>query len=108
MIQLTNGATVHAAYIVPAGPSMKPRGAVLAETETDWVVWTIYWDGDIHIDHDGDGRHHEVWECEQGTYIGKSMARNPEGGDPHRLAELSFGRKVHFFTTAGIHEGMTQ
>ena len=86
MIQLSNGAKVHAAFIQPASPGMKPTGVVFAETETDWCTWSIYWDGDwVDLGEDGN---HEVWEAETGYYYQKS--------DPgaQRLAQLNFSFRL--------------
>ena len=88
MIQLSNGAKVHAAFIQPASPGMKPNGVVFAETETDWCTWSIYWDGDSTMDDTDEGLTHEVWEAETGYYYQKS--------DPgaQRLAQLNFGFRL--------------
>lgn len=90
MIQLSNGATVHAAFILPASPGMKPNGVVLAEQERDWVTWSIYWDGETTGD--AEGQTHELWECETGCYFQKMYSGI--NGEGKRLAELSFGFRL--------------
>ena len=92
MIQLSNGAKVHAAFILPASPGMKPNGVVLAEQECDWVTWSIHWDGDCAMADDEEGLTHEVWECETGHYFSKSY--QGMNGEAKRLAELSFGFRL--------------
>lgn len=93
MICVRNG-KVHAAFILPASPGVKPHGLVLAETATDWVTWNIYWDGDLKFDDEGTdgGLTHELWEAECGHYFQKSMPESQ--GDPQRLAHYDFGLRL--------------
>jgi hypothetical protein len=86
MIRLTNGATVHAAFILPASPGMKPHGLVLAETENDFVTWEIYWDGETTGDERG--QTHELWECETGPLLPTGHAPNPRQPSPHGRVRL--------------------
>ena len=90
MIQLSNGAKVHAAFIRPASPGMKPSGLVLAEQERDWVTWSIYWDGDTTGDEEG--QTHEVWEAECGHYYQKEYSGL--NGEGQRMAERDFGHRL--------------
>lgn len=88
MIHLTNGAKVLAAFIVPATPGMKPNGLVLAETETDFVTWSIYWDG--KTTGDDQGQTHELWECETGHYFQKSASYM----QADREGQIDFGLRL--------------
>ena len=92
MIQLSNGAKVHAAFIRPASPGMKPSGLVLAEQERDWVTWSIYWDGDSAMADDEEGLTHEVWEAECGHYYQKEYSGL--NGEGQRMAEQDFGHRL--------------
>jgi hypothetical protein len=101
MLTLSNGATVHAAYIVPASWGIKPHGICLANNgRGDWVVWNIYWDGVLSNPNIGDGSH-EVWEAENGDYF----LNNDEG----RLgAELNFGRRLFRMMTDQMFQGFRE
>jgi len=102
MIRLSNGATVHAAYLLPARPGMKPSGLVLAETATDWVTWAVYWEGDTTGD--DEGQTHEQWEAETGHYFQKSMPHSQ--GDPEDLARFDFGLRLRRHLTYTIQRGI--
>lgn len=102
MIHLSNGAKVHAAFILPASPGMKPNGLALAETETDWCTWSIHWDGDTTGDEEG--QTHEVWEAETGHYFQKSMPISQ--GSPKPMAEYDFGLRLRRMLTHGQHRGV--
>ena len=109
MIQLSNGAKVLTAFIVPASPGMKPNGVALAETETDFVVWSIYWDGETTGD--AQGQTHELWECETGHYFQKSM--EPDRRNSRlQMAEQDFGIRLSRFLTPaqgrGVIDGYAQ
>lgn len=106
MIRLSNGATVHAAYVVPAEPSTKPHGIVLAETKTDWVVWDIYWDGQTIEDYPDNSIIHEVWESTNGHYFSKNNAGNLTDMDPRRMAYTQFGLNLRRFAHDYIRNGM--
>ena len=108
MITLTNGAEVHAAYVLPAGAGMKPNGLVLAETDTDWVVWNIYWDGELQKPDDVSETQSpgELWECETGSYFQKACP--PSMGDPKKLAELAFGLKLRRLLTEQMAAGVRE
>lgn len=103
MIRLQMG-TVHAAFVLPASPGMKPHGLVLAETPTDWVTWQVYWDG--NTTGDDEGQTHELWEAECGHYFQKSMANNPEMGDPQHMATFDFGLRLRLFMDSATIKGV--
>lgn len=106
MIQLSNGATLHAAFILPEGNSLKPHGVALAETPTDWAVWNIFWDGEwVDLDENGS---HEVWESTNGHYFSKNNSANLTADSPRRLAQLQFGRSMRRLVHTDIQEGMNQ
>ena len=107
MIKLSNGATVHAAFIMPAQPSMKPSGIALAETPTDWVVWNIYWDGQTMEDYPDNSIIHEVWESTNGHYFSKDNLNNLTGDGPRALARIQFGLKLRRLVHADIQKGLT-
>ncbi len=88
MIRLNNCEKVHAAFILPASPGMKPNGLVLAETTNDWVTWNIYWDGETTGDEEG--QTHELWQAECGHYFQKSATYL----DAQRMAENDFGHRL--------------
>lgn len=106
MITLTNGAKVHAAYVLPAGHGMKPNGLVLAEKDDAWCVWNIYWDGEIQRENDGEAPMNELWECETGSYFQKQ--RSVEEGEAKHLAELAFGLKLRRLLTETMLEGLRE
>lgn len=95
MIRLSNQAEVHAAFLLPASPGMKANGLVLAETEHDWVTWTIHQDpGQL------------IWDCETGHYFQKNMLNNPGMGDPKQLAHFDFGFRVRRIVNIHMLTGM--
>jgi hypothetical protein len=98
MLKLTNGATVHAAYILPESPGMKAHGVVLAETPTDWVTWDISWDSQNDLPFSSG-----YWDAESGTYFQKVSYPDNEA---RRLAYLNFGQRVarllNIFILTGI------
>lgn len=103
MLKLSNGATVHAAFVLPGIPgTLKPHGIVLAETHTDWVVWSIHWDGDTTGDEQG--QTNELWEAESGSYFQKGAAYL----DSQAMAEFDFGirlaRLLTNKTKQGVHD----
>lgn len=100
MIHLSNGEKVLAAYIVPASPGMKPNGLVLAETETDWVTWSVYWDGETTGD--DHGQTHELWEAETGHYWTKSSHTI----ESKRMAERDFGLRLQRFIPTQSREAI--
>jgi len=102
MLTLSNRATVHAAYIVPASPGMKAHGICLAETPTDWVVWNIYWDGEIDSLDSPIGPEHEVWEAENGDYFPKISSAEPSENTAHFI----FGRRLMRFISDNMWQGM--
>ena len=102
MIQLSNGAKVLAAFILPASPGQKPRGLVLAETLNDFVTWQIYWDGETTGDEQG--QTHELWEAEQGHYFQRGMY--PQQGNPRLMAELDFGLRLKHLLTDQQFQGV--
>jgi len=107
MIQLANGATVHAAYIIPKSEGLKDRGCVLAETPTDWVCWNIYWDGKTTMHTDSSVRmgmqHHEVWEAENGHYFQKESYQE---GEAKALASQQFTRQMTQFMTSDMTDAI--
>lgn len=105
MITLSNNAKVLAAYIVPKSPGHKPHGIVLAETETDWVTWDIYWDGIVTPN--ADDEYNELWEAEAGHYWHKTST---PGDDviAKELAELDFGSRLRRNLTSKMREAFLQ
>lgn len=94
MLRLSNGARVICAYIQPASSGVKPNGIVLAETETDWVVWSIHWDGEWEDDEDPDDTGpvaHELWQADGGDYHQKSQSGKL---NVRMAAEFQFGLKL--------------
>lgn len=101
MIKLSNGATVHAAYLLPAGLGTKPHGVVLGETPTDWVTWHVYWDGEFVI---SENEGHEVWEAETGHYFQKAYTQN--GNNPELMARFDYGLRLRRFIESSILDGV--
>lgn len=102
MLKLSNGATVHAAYIVPGGDGMKPNGVVLADNGNSWVTWLIHWDGLVEASEFG-GEEHEIWEAESGMYFDKDFVR--EATAPMNKAHRSFGARVKRLMSSTMAEG---
>jgi hypothetical protein len=71
MLKLNNGHPVIAAHVV------RGKGAILAESNTDYIVWDAHWNPDA-----------EEWDCSNGHYFQKSM--NPESGDAWKMAKYMF------------------
>lgn len=108
MIKLSNGATVHAAFLLPAGFGTKPHGVVLAETPTDWVTWHVYDNGEFVINDEvaTEARAWEVWEAETGHYFQKSMSRLDTMPDPKMMAEFDYGLRLKRFFNDHILSGV--
>lgn len=106
MIKLSNGATVHAAFLLPAGLGTKPHGVVLAETPTDWVTWHVYDDGDFVISDEVDtlSQAWEVWEAETGHYFQKSMPETQ--GNSELMARFDYGLRLRRFLESTILDGV--
>lgn len=104
MIQVKNGAKVHAALLLPASEGMKPHGLVLAETSHDWVTWQVYWNGDTIGD--PDGQTHELWDAEHGHYFQKSMHLSQ--GDPQELAKFAFGLRLRYLLGDSALRGVAE
>lgn len=106
MLHLSNGATVHAAYLIPASEGLKDRGCVLAETSTDWVCWNIYWDGEVQHPEDipETSSPTEVWEAENGHYFQKGD--NQTSIASRILASQQFTRQMKQFMTSDMTDAI--
>jgi hypothetical protein len=102
MIKLSNGATVHAVFLLPAGLGTKPHGVVLGETGTDWVTWHVYDDGKFVINDEITTRAgaSEVWEAEMGHYFQKS------GFESERMARFDYGLRLRRFLSEDTLSGV--
>jgi hypothetical protein len=106
-MKLSNGAKLHFAYHGDGGGGYKPNGLCLAETETDWVTWRIYWDG--VISNPNIAGCEEVWEAEVGHYFPKLPAGlEHDPGAARQLAELDFGKRLAHLLTANSYEGLKE
>ena len=101
MIKLSNGAEVHAAYLVPSSPGLKPHGVVLAMTDTAWVTWLVYWDG-LTIQEEASDFVEELWETESGIYFEKNIL---DATAPRRKARQSFGARVRRLMDQEMRDG---
>jgi hypothetical protein len=101
-MKLSNGAKIHFAYHGDGGGGYKPNGLCLAETDTDWVTWRIYWDGTVSNPNIAGCE--EVWEAETGRYFPKGS----DGGAARQLAEIDFGARLAYLITANSYQGLRE
>lgn len=98
-MKLENGATLHTCFIQV--DAAYPYGLALAETETDWVTWAIYWHGDTQVQGTKQWEH-ELWNADTGHYFMKG----DDSGAARQMAEIDFGDRLALFLSANAYNGL--
>jgi len=101
-MKLSNGARLEVVFVVQYTQGMKPHGICLAETETDWVTWNIFWDG--VTSNPNLPSCEEVWECEGGHYYQKGS----DAGAARLQAEKDFGKRLGYIISMGAYQGLRE